>query len=68
VSNTVIKRLIRERILPAHQVVACAPWIIERSSLELATVHARIDAVHRGRRLPRTAPEQAELPLKMAVL
>jgi len=68
VSNTVIKRLIRERILPAHQVVACAPWIIERSSLELAAVRARIDAVHRGRTFPRTAPEQPELPMKMGVL
>ena len=33
VSNTVIKRLIREGVLPAKQVVACAPWVIERKDL-----------------------------------
>ena len=36
VSNTVVKRLIRERILPAKQVVKFAPWIIEKKDLLLA--------------------------------
>jgi len=30
VSNTVVKRLIRQRTLPARQVVEYAPWIIEK--------------------------------------
>ena len=30
VSATVIQRLINEKLLPARQVVKCAPWIIER--------------------------------------
>jgi DNA invertase Pin-like site-specific DNA recombinase len=64
VSNTVIKRLIREQILPARQVVSYAPWVIDRSSLELPQVQASIRAVHDGRKLSRPTPEQPELPLE----
>ena len=64
VSNTVIKRLIREKILPARQVVSYAPWVIERSSLELSQVQASIHAVHNGRKLSRQIAEQRELPMK----
>jgi DNA invertase Pin-like site-specific DNA recombinase len=68
VSNTVIKYLIREKLLPARQVVAYAPWVIERGSLGLAAVQARIQAVHKRRKLPRPLPEQRELPLKQGIL
>jgi hypothetical protein len=68
VSNTVIKRLIRESTLPARQVVRYAPWIIERSSLELPGVRRYIDAVYQGRKPPRTVPEHPELPMKLGVL
>ncbi len=64
VSNTVIKRLIREKVLPATQVVDCAPWVILRASLELPAVQARVQAVHSGRKLPLAAPDQAELSLE----
>jgi DNA invertase Pin-like site-specific DNA recombinase len=64
VSNTVIRRLIREKILPAQQVVSYAPWVIERSSLELPQVQASIYAVHNGRKLPRSTPEQGEFSMK----
>lgn len=63
VSTTVIQRLIDERKLPASQVVKCAPWIIDRSSLTLPAVKAEIDAVRSGRRRPLTQPSQRELPL-----
>lgn len=64
VSHTVVKRLIQEGSLPAKQVVACAPWIIERSSLDLPAVQQRVRAVRDGRRLPPDVPEQCEIPLK----
>lgn len=64
VSDTVIRRLIREGTLPAKQVVACAPWVIERQSLELPAVQRRARAVREGRRLQPTSPEQCEFPLK----
>lgn len=64
ISNTVVKRLIREGALPASQVVSCAPWIIERANLELPAVQRRANAVREGRRLTRPASGQQELPLK----
>jgi len=68
VSGTVIKRLLKERILPARQVVPGAPWVIERKNLQLPQVQAQIQAVHAGRKLPQPAAEQAELPLKYSIL
>jgi hypothetical protein len=62
VSHTVIHRLIREAILPATQVVASTPWIIERGSLSLPAVQAAIKAVHHGRQLPKVDPKQRSIP------
>src|SRR5947199_2265930 len=45
VSNTVIRRLIREQVLPATQVVHCAPWVIDRNDLGLLAVQAQVQAV-----------------------
>lgn len=64
VSNTVIKRLIREGILPARQVVQFAPWVIDHKDLGLPRVQAEVRAVRDGRHLPRTPPGQHELPLE----
>jgi len=64
VSATVIRRLIKQRVLPANQVVALAPWIIKRLDLELPSVQAAIAAVHSGRQLPKTSPDQGEFPWK----
>jgi hypothetical protein len=64
VSNTVIKRLIREEVLPAKQVVACAPWVIEVKDLDLPAVQAQVQAVHGGRRLPPMVSGQGQLPLE----
>src|SRR5260370_35537191 len=36
VSDTVVKRLIRQRILPARQVVKYTPWIIAKTDLLLS--------------------------------
>jgi hypothetical protein len=60
----VIKRLIEQDVLPAMQVVESTPWIINRSDLDLAEVQAQVRAVQDGRKLPRTAPDQRELPIK----
>jgi DNA invertase Pin-like site-specific DNA recombinase len=64
VSNTVIKHLIADGVLPATQVVKCAPWVIERVDLQRPPVQARIQAVHDGRKLLRPIRGQDELPLK----
>ena len=64
VSNTVIKNLIADGVLPATQVVKCAPWVIVRADLQRPSVQARIQAVRDGRKLPRAIRGQDELPLK----
>jgi DNA invertase Pin-like site-specific DNA recombinase len=55
VSATVIRRLIKERVLPASQVVASAPWIMARADLSLAVVQAEVEAVREGRQRRSTA-------------
>jgi len=57
VSDTVVKRLIREGILPAKHVAAGAPWVIERKDLTLPAVQQQTQDVRCGRRLPRIAVE-----------
>lgn len=65
VSNTVVKRLIRERVLPAKQVVKYAPWIIEKSNLLLPAVQAIAKAARRGgHRLPQIVLGQCQLSLE----
>ena len=62
VSETVIRRLIKQRILPANQVIGSTPWIIARDDLELPRVQAEIQAVRQGRQLAKTSPDQGEFP------
>jgi excisionase family DNA binding protein len=50
VSVTLLRRLIRQGTLPAYQVVPLAPWIIQRTDLELAAVQTAVQAVWAGRR------------------
>jgi len=64
VSDTVVKRLIREHILPAKHVVEYAPWIIDRKDLALPAVQQQVKAVHQGRRLPWIPLGQGELSLE----
>jgi hypothetical protein len=49
VSETVLKRLIGQGILPARQVVPSAPWMIQRTDLDRAPVLAEVQAVRPGR-------------------
>jgi hypothetical protein len=64
VSDTVVKRLIREGILPATHVVECAPWVIERKDLALPAIQGQVKAVKCGRKLPWTAPGQQQFALQ----
>jgi len=52
VSLMVVRRMIAQKILPARQVVKCAPWMIERVHPELPAVQKEIRRVHEGRRSP----------------
>ena len=63
VSETVIKRLIGQGTLPASQVVPSAPWIIQRTALDLATVQVAVQAVHTGRSRRHRLSGQTTRPL-----
>lgn len=64
VSHTVVRRLIREGTLPATQVVASTPWIIERDVLSRPAVVSAVHAVRHGRQLLLANANQQQLPLK----
>src|SRR5580700_3396589 len=65
VSDTVVKRLIRERVLPAKQVVKFAPWIIEKNNLLSPAVQQQVKAARRGgHRLPQIVLGQGQLSLE----
>jgi hypothetical protein len=64
VSNTFLQRLIREGTLPAKQVVAYAPWVIQRSDLALPAVQQQVAALRRGRQLPRKIAAQQQFTLE----
>jgi hypothetical protein len=64
VSTTLLKRLIRQKILPARQIVKCAPWIIRREDLTSEPVQRQIKAARGGYRLPQIAMGQQEFPFK----
>ena len=59
-----VKRLIQREILPANQVIAHAPWVIERVHLALPAVQAAAMAIQQGRRAKAVASGQRELPLE----
>jgi DNA invertase Pin-like site-specific DNA recombinase len=62
-SDTAVRTLIRKGILAANQVVAYAPWVIEKAALENPSVQAAARAVKEGKTVPPTASGQAELTL-----
>jgi hypothetical protein len=66
VSETVSKRLIGQGILPASQVVSSAPWIIQRTDLDLATVQAERQAVRMARSRRHQLSGEAPHPLRGA--
>lgn len=55
VSPNSVRRLIADKILPAHQVVWCAPWQIPVEALQSTTVQEAIRAIQQRQRGPRKA-------------
>jgi len=62
VSPTVVRKLITRGVLPAKQVVATAPWVIQAEDLGCEAVQRYVADVHRGRTAPRIA-DAAQLSL-----
>jgi DNA invertase Pin-like site-specific DNA recombinase len=60
VSEMVVRRLIAKKSLPAKQIVKFAPWMIDRSHLDLPAVRKAIRFVHAGRHSPLIASDNAQ--------
>jgi len=54
VSQPIVRRMIEEKILPAHQVVPCAPWQIPMEALESEAIRKEAANMKRRVRVPQT--------------
>jgi len=53
ISATAVRHMIERKLIPATQIVPCAPWEIAPEALDSAAVRAAVEAVKRGRGVPR---------------
>lgn len=60
VSKNVVRMLLTNGTLPSRQVVAHAPWVIEREGLRLPPVQAAVAAAKAGQRLPRPVAAESQ--------
>lgn len=58
VSAGSVRRMINEKLLPATQVVPCAPWEIPVAALQTDCVRKAVNSVKNGARIPRTQISQ----------
>lgn len=63
VSATSVRRMIRQKLIPGSQVIACAPWQIPAEALRSAAVLKAVENIKTGTRVPSTRnyPEQPTL-------
>lgn len=64
ISPSSVRKLIERTILPGHQAVAFAPWVIRREDLFSADVQSAVVSIRQGARIPRCTPSQQQLPFK----
>lgn len=53
ISTTAVRHMIEHKLIPAIQVVPCAPWEIAPEVLDSEAVRAAVEAIQRGRAVPR---------------
>jgi excisionase family DNA binding protein len=58
ISSTSIRRLIDQKLLPATQVVACAPWEIPLEALENPALLKAVENIKKRVSAPQTLNEQ----------
>jgi DNA invertase Pin-like site-specific DNA recombinase len=54
VSQSIVRRMIEEKILPANQVVVCAPWQIPVEALDSEVIHELATNIKNGARVPQS--------------
>lgn len=60
VSELSIRRMIEQKVLPAMQVVPCAPWEISLDALNLPAVQQAIDSARKRKRPPTPSDEESD--------
>jgi hypothetical protein len=63
ISSTSVRRMIDEKLMPAKQVVPCAPWEIPAKALENGAVLDAAKDIRNRTRVPQTRNGQQEGPL-----
>jgi excisionase family DNA binding protein len=63
VGLTIVRRMIAEKMLPASQVVACAPWQIPAEALGSEAVRKELENIKNSVRGPRTQPADGQQAL-----
>jgi len=66
VSATSVRRMIRQKLLPASQVIACAPWQIPAEAVKSAAVLQAVKNIRNRARVPRTRNESGQ-PLLISI-
>ena len=64
VSNTAVRRLIKDQVLPGRQLVPCAPWVIRREDLALSRRAGRCAGCPGRPQTPANCSRPPELPLE----
>lgn len=60
VSATSVRRMIRQKLLPASQVIACAPWQIHAEELKSAAVLRAVENIRNRARVPPTRNQSGQ--------
>ena len=63
ISASSVRRMIVQKLLPATQVVQCAPWEIPVTALENEAVRTAVGNIKNRVRLPRTQTDQSQVSL-----
>ena len=60
VSQSIVRRMIEEKILPAHQVLVCAPWQIPVAALDSEAIRKRATDLRNQVRVPQRQSSEGQ--------
>jgi DNA invertase Pin-like site-specific DNA recombinase len=60
VSETIVRRMIEEKILPARQVIVCAPWQIPVEALDSEVTRQQATKIKNRLRVPQNRPDDKQ--------
>ena len=66
-ASSVRQLILQSRVLPATQVIACAPWQIARESLELGEVKQAVEKIKKRVRSPQ-CKEMGDRPSLFSIM